>query len=140
MTQQKQETKAGILIIVGLFGVGVLMVGALVVGTLIRGDETGPSSTSTPTVVEYYVSGSAGARSASLTYEAAPGATEQDDVRLPWRYSVRDYKPGMFLYVSARNSSDEGCVDVRIFINKKSVKDATSCGRYSSASVKGSFR
>lgn len=80
--------------------------------------------------VTYRVDGSG---TASLTYANETGGTEQREVSLPWEKRF-DGKPGQFLYLSAQDKNG-GTGTVSISINGRVVKDATSSGRYSIATV-----
>lgn len=88
--------------------------------------------------IEYRVSGSA-AR-ASLTYESAGGGTSQESNRtLPWSHSFRAERDA-FLYVSAQNSGQTGCVTAEIYKNGDRLESATSCGAFVIATASGTNR
>ena len=71
---------------------------------------------------------------ASLTYSNATGGTEQREVTLPWTQTF-DGSPGEFLYLSAQNEEEYGGVVASISINGRVVKDATSSGGFTIATV-----
>jgi hypothetical protein len=71
---------------------------------------------------------------ASVTYQNQSGGTEQADVGVPWsKYLVSH--DGDSLYVSAQNREDVGSITVRIAVDGKTVKTATSQGGYVIATV-----
>ena len=86
--------------------------------------------------VTYKVFGK-GASKASLTLET-PDGTSQQDVHLPWQQSYT-FAPGSFVYLSAQNQSDSGCITAQIVVEGKTWKEVESCGAYVIASVSGSI-
>ncbi len=89
-----------------------------------------------PKVTIYKVFGK-GTTKASLTFET-PDGTSQQDVRLPWQQSYT-FAPGSFVYLSAQNQSDSGCITAQIVVEGKTWKEVESCGAYVIASVSGSI-
>lgn len=78
--------------------------------------------------ITYRVNGSA--TRASLTYEAATGSTSQQaNVALPWS-TTRSAKSGDFLYISAQNTGQTGCVNVEIISGDKTLQSSQSCGAF----------
>jgi hypothetical protein len=81
--------------------------------------------------VTYRVDGTGGA---SLTYSNETGGTEQQEVTLPWTKTFSG-TAGEFLYLSAQNHEEYGGIVASISINGRVVKDATSQGGYTIATV-----
>lgn len=78
--------------------------------------------------VTYRVTGSA--TRASLTYESSSGSTsQQSNVALPWSTN-RPAKNGDFLYISAQNAGQTGCVNVAIISGDKTLESSQSCGAF----------
>ena len=84
--------------------------------------------------VTYKVSGK-NTLKASLTLET-PDGTSQQEARLPWQKSY-DFTQGSFVYLSAQNQSDSGCITVQIILRGKTWKEVESCGAYVIASASG---
>ena len=86
--------------------------------------------------VTYRVNGTA-AR-ADLTYEASSGTSQQANVTLPWSTN-RPAKTGDFLYISAQNAGQTGCVNVEIVSGDKVLKSTQSCGAFVIASASTTY-
>lgn len=98
---------------------------------------TSPSEPSTParSFVEYTVSGTA--TRASLTYATSGGGTaQQADRALPWTFSWTANR-GDFVYISAQNSGQTGCVSVTITVRSATYKTTQSCGAFVIATASG---
>lgn len=81
--------------------------------------------------VTYRVDGSG---RASVVYTNASGSTEMRDVTLPWTESFTG-RYGEHLYLSAQDKGGAGLIVVSITVNGRIVKDATSKGEYTIATV-----
>ena len=77
--------------------------------------------------VIYRVSGSA--TRADVTYEASSGVAQQSNVTLPWS-TTRASKTGDFLYISAQNRENSGCVSVQIVSGDNVLESNQSCGAF----------
>ncbi len=88
--------------------------------------------------VEYRVYGVGEAE--NITLSGAGGSTVQySNVKLPFSYKISSAKSGDFLYVSAQNGKNSGCITVDIYTNSHLYKYATSCGQYVIASASGTY-
>jgi len=95
-----------------------------------------------PFEITYKVFGS-GTSEASLTFET-PEGTSQQVVTLPWQRSY-SFPAGSFVYLSAQNEEDYGCITAQILVDvevegrtwRESWKKVESCGGYVIASVSG---
>lgn len=88
--------------------------------------------------VEYVVTGAATATRASMTYATAGGGTaQQSDQLLPWSFSTT-MTTGEFVYISAQNSGQFGCVIVEIKVRNAPYKSTQSCGAFVIATASGS--
>jgi hypothetical protein len=87
--------------------------------------------------VEYLVTGQ---RSNIITIaNEGDGVSQFGPVNLPWSYKFANAVPaGQFLYVSAQNDLDHGCIKVQIFRRGALYKESESCGAYVIASASGS--
>ena len=86
--------------------------------------------------VKYEITGDA--HSVSLTYANASEGTEQrSNIALPGTITFKS-RPGNFLYMSAQNQGESGCVTVKIYVDGKVFKKSTSCGEYVIAEANGS--
>ena len=86
--------------------------------------------------VEYLVTGTA--TRASMTYATANGGTaQQADRTLPWSFTTVMNR-GDFVYVSAQNSGQTGCVTVEIKVRNASYRSTQSCGAFVIATASGS--
>lgn len=75
-----------------------------------------------------------------ITMSGASGSTVQyANVKLPYTYQISNAHSGDFLYVSAQNSSNAGCIWVEIYKNNSFYKYASSCGAYVIATVSGTY-
>jgi hypothetical protein len=134
-TSGAKVTLIGCLAIVGLIVVAFVVL--IVIGSTLPSSPSS-SSTATPHMVEYRVSGTA--HLASLTYENASGGTEQKhDAVLPWTYQLGEPHRGQFLYISAQNSGSYGTIVTEIVIDGQVVKHSESEGEYSIASASGRY-
>jgi hypothetical protein len=90
--------------------------------------------TPTPVVhhqIEYRATGRDGATLVDLTIQNDKGGTSQfTGVGLPWAYGPFDVLGGEFVYVSAQNNGDHGCVRVQVYRDAVLWKDSESCGAY----------
>ena len=76
-----------------------------------------------------------GSGPAHVTYSNATGGTEMREVRLPWTETF-DGRYGEHLYVSAQSLDEYGSpITASISVNGRIIKDATSNGRFSIATV-----
>lgn len=91
----------------------------------------GSGSSTTHYKVTYRVDGQG---PASLTYANSTGGTEQHRVTLPWTETFTA-RPGQFLYLSAQDDGGIGLIVCSITVDGKIVKDATSKGEYTIATV-----
>jgi hypothetical protein len=81
--------------------------------------------------IEYRASGRDGATLVDLTIQNSNGGTSQySRVGLPWTYGPFDVVGGDFVYVSAQNNGDHGCVRVQVYRDAVLWKDSESCGAY----------
>lgn len=71
---------------------------------------------------------------ASVTYANATEGTEQRNVTLPWTETFTA-SHGQFLYVSAQDKGGIGLIVCSISVDGKIVKDATSKGEFTIATV-----
>ncbi len=86
-----------------------------------------PSPAGRDTVV-YEITGTA--ESVDVTLNSASGGTEQySNVSVPHSYRYSNFQDD-FLYISAQNNGDTGTVTVKIYVNGKLVKSASSSGAY----------
>lgn len=86
--------------------------------------------------VEYVVQG---VRSFVITISnEGEGTSQFTHVNLPWSYKFSHPVPtGQFLYVSAQNDLDNGCIRVQIYKLGILYKDSQSCGAYVIAEADG---
>lgn len=88
--------------------------------------------------IEYRVRGTA-AR-ASITYQSSAGGTSQTtDSLLPWSYTYKADRDA-FLYVSAQNSGQTGCVVAEIIRKGSTLESVQSCGAFAIATASGNNR
>jgi len=105
----------------------LLLVGFLPLGACVEPPEA---------TITYRVSGTA--RRAAMTYQTGPGSTQQTESTLPWSSNLQAH-PRDFLYISAQNQDDSGCVEVRIQRGSETLKQAQSCGAYVIATASMSY-
>lgn len=87
--------------------------------------------------VLYRVTGTA--TRADLTFASSGGGTsQQSNVALPWTTSIAAHD-GDFLYISAQNDGQTGCVHVEILSGSKTLNDAQSCGAFVIATASATF-
>lgn len=87
--------------------------------------------------VVYRVTGSA-AR-ADLTFATEGGGTSQQaNAILPWTTNIAAHD-GYFLYLSAQNDGQTGCVHVEILSGNKTLNDAQSCGAFVIATASATY-
>jgi Carboxypeptidase regulatory-like domain/HYDIN/CFA65/VesB-like, Ig-like domain len=90
--------------------------------------------------IEYRVSGTGSARSAGLTYaNCSNGTAQEDDAQLPWSFTCSSIPTGQFLYISAQNNRNSGCVKTQIYKRGTLFKETESCGAYVIATTSGSY-
>jgi hypothetical protein len=139
-TAEPEEAASGKL--AGGIAVGAMAIVGLVVAAVIMTNLNQPAG---PILVKYVVTGGPEApvksepgRRAFLTYATSGMGTQQiERAELPWTYSSSDFAAGEFLYLSAQNSSEYGCVKVEIFKESVLYKTAESCGAYVIATANG---
>lgn len=104
-------------------------------GLAVAGCGSSPNKPSQYAKVEYNVTGSASR--ASMTYATSNGGTsQQGDRTLPWSFSTT-MSAGEFVYLSAQNSGQSGCVNVEIRVRSQYYKSTQSCGAFVIATVSG---
>lgn len=90
--------------------------------------------------LEYRVSGTGAASSAGLTYaNCTNGTSQQGDAQLPWSFTCANIPTGQFLYISAQNNRNSGCVKTQIFKRGTLFKESESCGAFVIATASGSY-
>jgi hypothetical protein len=100
------------------------------------GDDGGPTQPSQQARIEYHVTGSA--TRASMTYATAGNGTAQaGDRALPWSFDWTANR-GDFVYLSAQNAGQAGCVTVEIKVRGATFKTTQSCGAFVIATASGS--
>ena len=83
--------------------------------------------------IKYEVGGST--NSALVTYSTGNGGVQQKEVSVPWFPELISVVPGTVLSISAQNKQDWGRITVRIVMDKRVLKEATSEGAYVIAST-----
>lgn len=87
--------------------------------------------------VVYKVTGTAG--KVDITYSGSGGSTlQQSNVSTPWSTNIAAHS-GDFLYVSAQNDGETGCVEVQIVSGSSVLKDGQSCGAFVVATVSTTY-
>ncbi|MBZ5637994.1 MAG: hypothetical protein LAO51_04465 [Acidobacteriia bacterium] len=127
--------KKGCLIVLAVIGgISVLGIGACVVLSVVW---TGLSQVSPTTRTVFYgvVAPDCGA---SVTYSAAGGSSEQQDVRSGWQHRWGG-RTGDWIYLSAQNKCDYGTVTVTIYVDDKFFRSASSDGAYKIATASGTL-
>ena len=83
--------------------------------------------------IQYCVTGTA--RSADITISVPSGGTEQRPVQIPYISPTYTFKGWEHAYISAQNKGEYGSVTAEIVVNGSTLKQATSSGAYTIASV-----
>ena len=100
----------------------------------------GPTAPSVSLSITYRVEGGTFNPTASMTYSGSGNSTIQSSRRtLPWTYTFTAARGG-FLYISAQNDSEFGCVRVTIHQGETQLQSAQSCGAYVIATVSDTAR
>ncbi len=87
--------------------------------------------------VTYKVTGVA-TRSVSVTFENYDGGTSQySSVALPWERTLYSMTSGDWVYISAQNNEDGGCIETEIYVDGELFKHSQSCGAYVIATSSG---
>lgn len=78
--------------------------------------------------------------SAGLTYaNCTAGTSQQGDATLPWSFTCSSIPAGQFLYISAQNNRNAGCVKTQIYKRGVLYKESESCGAFVIATASGSY-
>lgn len=110
--------------------------GAVIVLCVGCGSGGGGTQPSRFAAVQYRVTGTA--TQASMTYATSGGGTaQQGDRFLPWSFETT-MSTGDFVYISAQNSGETGCVNVEIRVRAVTYKSTQSCGAFVIATASGS--
>jgi hypothetical protein len=90
--------------------------------------------------LEYRVTGTGAASSAGLTYANCTNGTSQaSDAQLPWSFTCSSIPTGQFLYISAQNNRNSGCVKTQIYKRGTLYKESESCGAFVIATASGTY-
>lgn len=90
--------------------------------------------------LEYRVSGTGAAISAGLTYaNCSAGTSQSSDASLPWSFTCSSIPSGQFLYISAQNNRNSGCVKSQIYKRGVLYKESESCGAFVIATASGTY-
>ena len=92
--------------------------------------------------VMYEITGTTSEIDVTYSNLAADGDTAQDNgMKVPWRVSFKipAGAGNMFLYVSAQNKTEYGCVTAKIYLDGVLWKENQSCGEYSIVTTSGNL-
>ena len=89
--------------------------------------------------VKYLVNSVPSGKEVNLTLETGNGTSTQYNGEVtPYESSSMSFKPGEFMYISARNQTSTGSIKVTIIVNGNIYKESTCSGEYCMASASGS--